>query len=933
MKTLILTEKPSVARDFAKALAVQGKKEGYLEDNRFIITWALGHLVELLEPEDYDPKWKKWNLESLPILPAEFAYKPIEKTQRQLNIIKKLLSQKDVEKVVVATDAGREGEVIARTVLLHSDFRDRKKIQRFWTSQALTPQVVREGMASLADAGSYDRLWQAGQARQIADWLVGMNCSRAATVKMKDLFSVGRVQTAVLALLADRRKERENFKPEPYWMLRAFFANDKGRWRGTWFKGKENRFDKEEKAKEIQEKITGQTGFVKKVTKQKKKQAPPLLFSLTELQREANTRFGFTAAKTLETAQALYEERKCLSYPRTDSQVLGTKNVSMTQQIAKKLSSSYPNIFAGLEEKLIQVSNKRVFNDAKLTDHHALIPLAPLPQNAKNEEKKLYDLVLKRFAAAFYPDCEFEETEIITEVLKESFRTKGKIILKQGWKSVYGDTDKKTKKEDEDEEADELPALVKDDPARVTDSRMEKKMTQPPPEYTEALLLKDMSSPGKYVSEEELKKIYRGETGLGTQATRAQIIETLLSRKYAQREKRHLIATDKGCRLVNTLRTLKTAAILTSPEETARWEMQLNRIAQGQESDKSFLEGIRNFIQQTVGEFHQMTEQMAKIQDMGTCPVCGGKIIEWKRGFGCSNWRKEDGECRFVVWKIISGKILPPSVIAELITKKEAGPIAGFADENDRPFSAKLRLAEENGAWQVKLETVETPPENRPPSSDVIGQCPACGGNVRETQRAYGCANWREADGGCKFTIWKEMAKKLITPDMAKKLLQGEKIGPLDNFISKKGNPFSASLKVMQENGRWDVKFVFEDNPAPAQPGADSGNGVNTANSEKIFLGHCPSCGGEIVEKPKGYGCANWRDADGGCKFVIWKNMAQKEISPQVAAQLLKDGITDVLFGFLSKKGNAFSARLKLAEDENGQYKVGFDFPDDRSHS
>ncbi len=923
-----------MARDFAKALDVQGKNEGYIENERFIITWALGHLVELLEPEDYDPKWKKWNLESLPILPAEFRYKPIEKTYKQLNIIKKLLSQKSVERVVVATDAGREGEVIARTVLLHSDFRDKKKIQRFWTSQALTEQVVREGMATLADGSRYDRLWQAGQARQIADWLVGMNCSRAATVKMKDLFSVGRVQTAVLALLADRRRERENFKPEPYWMLRAFFANEKGSWRGTWFRKKENRFDTEEKAKEIQDKITGQTGFVQKVTKQKKKQAPPLLFSLTELQREANTRFGFTATKTLETAQSLYEERKCLSYPRTDSQVLGTKNVSMTQEIAKKLTLSYPKIFEGLDKKLIHVSNKRVFNDAKLTDHHALIPLAPLPGNAKNEEKKLYDLVLKRFAAAFYPDCEFEETEIITEVQKENFRTKGKIILKSGWKSVYGeDTDRKSKKEDEDEEADELPALVKNDPARVTDTRMEKKMTQPPPEYTESLLLKDMSNPGKYVSEEELKKVYRGETGLGTQATRAQIIETLLNRKYAQREKRHLIATDKGSLLINTLRKLKTAAILTSPEETARWEMQLNRIAQGQESDKGFLEGIRNFIEQTVGEFHQMTEQMAKIQDMGTCPDCGGKIIEGKRGFGCSNWRKEDGECRFVVWKVISGKILPPSVIAELIAKKEAGPVVGFADENDRPFSAKLRLVQEEGVWQVKLEAVEHQPESGHSSPDVIGKCPACGGNVRETQRAYGCANWREPDGGCKFAIWKEIAKKLITPDMAKKLIQGEKIGPLDNFISKKGNPFSASLKVTQENGQWGVRFIFADN-APSQSNAGSGNDTNAANpSEKIFLGHCPACGGEIVEKPKSYGCANWRDADGGCKFVIWKNIAQKEISPQVAAQLLKDGITEVLFGFLSKKGNAFSARLKLAEDENGQYKVVFEFPDDRAHS
>ncbi len=941
MKTLILTEKPSVGRDFARALDVKKKQDGYLENDRFIITWAVGHLVELLEPEDYDSKWKKWNMDSLPILPSEFRYKAIPKSRKQLQIIKKLLKSREVDRVVLATDAGREGEVIARTILLYAGVKSSKKIQRFWTSQALTPQVVKEGMASLADAGEYERLWRAGQARQIADWLVGMNCSRAATLRMKDLFSVGRVQTAVLALLADRRREREHFTPEPFWMLRAVFENEKGQWRGTWFQGEKNRFDKEEDGKTIQEKISGQTGRVRQVTKQKKKQPPPFLFSLTDLQREANSKFAFSAKKTLEIAQSLYEQKKCLSYPRTDSRVLGTKNVPMIRQIVGKLANVYAEIFAGVEEKRMQISNKRVFNDAGLTDHHALIPLAPLPGNAANDEKKIYDLVLRRFAAAFHPDCAFEETEIITEAEKETFRSKGKIILKAGWRAVYekenpeqkADGKKHSGKTEEEEEPD-LPPLLKDDPAKVADSLLEKKMTRPPPEYSESLILKDMSNPGRYVSEDDLKKVYRGETGLGTQATRAQIIETLLARKYARRVKRHLIATDKGCRLIATLRKLRQAADLTSPEETARWETQLNRIAQGKASDREFLENIRKFIEQTVGEFQRMTEQNMFTQDMGTCPACGGKIIEGKRGFGCANWKKEKGGCTFVVWKIISGKILPPGQIAQLIAEKKTGPVAGFMRENGELFTAKLLLVQEEGKWEVRLEETELPPEPAASpapaasSHEIIGKCPACGGNVTETPRAYGCENWREEDGGCKFAIWKETAKKLIAPETAKKLLAGEKIGPLEGFISRKGSPFAASLKLLSENGQWKVKFLFDDREENSGDENTSAEKEEKQEGEKIFLGHCPDCGGEIVEGKKGYGCANWREKDGGCKFVIWKNMAQKEISPAVAQQLLENGISDVLFGFISKKGKAFSARIRLTDDETGRTKTEFDFSD-----
>ena len=392
-KTLILTEKPSVARDFAKALGVPSRK-GWMENDEYIVAWAIGHLVELLEPGEYDAKWKRWSLASLPIIPEEFRYKPIEKTKKQLRLINGFFSSGRVGKIVIATDAGREGEVIARTILLSSgvpaeNLEGRKDVLRFWTSQALTPSVVKAGMQSLKPAGEYDRLWRAGQARQIADWLVGMNATRSATKRMDDLFSIGRVQTAVLALLVDRRRERENFKPEPYWLLKALFENPKGQWWGSWFDKDQTRFLKEEDAKTVQEKIENRQGRVVSAKKQKKKQPPPLLYSLTDLQRDANIRFGFTAKKTLGIAQGLYENKKCLSYPRTEAQVLGSKNVELVKKIVAALSQSYPARFPkhrGRENRRKNTSACSTTPGSPTTT--PIIPLAPLPATGDRRRKK-----------------------------------------------------------------------------------------------------------------------------------------------------------------------------------------------------------------------------------------------------------------------------------------------------------------------------------------------------------------------------------------------------------------------------------------------------------------------------------------------------------------------------------------------------------------
>ena len=825
MTTLILAEKPSVGRDFAKALGARTRGEGFLAGDDLVVTWTVGHLLELLDPAGYDPRWKRWSLESLPILPDRFRYRPIAKTRKQLRIVRDLLRDRRPERIVIATDAGREGELIARTVLDYARANAPGRLHRFWTSQALTPEVIRKGMAALRPAAEFDRLWRAGQSRQFADWLVGMNGSRAATRRMGDLFSVGRVQTAALALIVDRRREREKFTPEPFWVLRVRFRNPKGEWWGSWFRGDRTRFSTEAEGQAVAGRVpVGSEGVVRSVRRENKKQPPPPLFSLTLLQREANRRYGFSAKATLNIAQRLYEGLKCLSYPRTDSTVLGAEGVELARTLVERLSGKYPEPFAGVAHELISADNRRVFDDAKLTDHHALIPMAPLPDRASGEDRKIYDLVLRRFAAAFHPDCEYERTEVVTAVGEDTFRTVGRRTLVPGWRAVYADEPAKPKGDGGEEEAEHLPPLEADDPARVRETDLKKKQTQPPPEYTEALLLKEMTNPARYVAEAELKRIFRGEVGLGTQATRAQIIETLLTRKYVRREKKHLIATDKGCRLIDTLRRFPNARVLASPEETARWEQRLDRIARGEGSETEFLNAIRNLVEGIVNDFK-------------------------------------------------NGTPMPAS--AETSTPE------GTADKAGKPNYTPL------------------------------GTCPACGGTIIEGKRGFGCANWKEADGACRFVVWKSIAGRDLTPAEMTELLEKGEIGPLEGFTSRKGNAFSAKLKLESgEDGKWQANFAFENAPA-GEP-----------------LGKCPACGGDVVPGPKGYGCANWREEDGNCKFVIWKTVAQKEITEEVAKQLLENGATDELFGFISRKGNAFSAKLRLETDESGRYKTVFEFAD-----
>jgi len=502
--------------------------------------------------------------------------------------------------------------------------------------------------------------------------------------------------------------------------------------------------------------------------------------------------------------------------------VLGSKSASLVQGLIQRLAKPYPDVFSGIDPKLTGAGNKRVYNDAKLTDHHALIPLAPLPGDSSDRERKIYDLVLKRFGAAFYPDCIYEVSEILTKVNQNLiFRTMGRVIIRPGWQSLLPPGP--GKKNVDEPEQDILPPLEKGDTGDVEKSEIEEKKTTPAPEYTEALLLKDMSNPARYVNEADLKKIYRGDVGLGTQATRAQIIETLLARSYVSRDKKNLLATKKGVFLIDTLKKFSVAGTLASPEKTALWEMELERISAGKGSVDVFLEGIEKFVRDTVREFLESEIGGVQREAVGRCPLCGRDVVDGYKTYECSAKRKTDGGCPFVIWKKIAGKSISPGAAAMLLNGGTVGPYKGFVSKKKKLFSASLKLVRENGNWEVRFLFDNSGP--KPPArakaasidgavkktSEIpknFGICPICGGKIIKGKRGYGCSNWRAQDGGCRFVIWETINGKKLTPSNIKTLTAGKAIRKYV-FREQSGRKFKAKLKLEKGGrGMWEPVMI-----------------------------------------------------------------------------------------------------------------------------
>jgi DNA topoisomerase III len=727
-KTLVIAEKPSVGRDLARVLpgAFQ-KHEGYLETDEHIMTWAVGHLVQLAEPDEYDAKFKKWRMGDLPIVPDRFQLVVRdERSKKQMTVITKLLRRDDVDRVVNACDAGREGELIFAWT--YEKAKASKPVERLWLS-SMTTAAIKSALADLRPRDDFERLEQAARSRSEADWIVGMNATRAATIRLRSSFdgavSLGRVQTPTLALIARREEEIRAFKPEAYWLVDARFEPAGGepgrRYAGRFHAGAQPRLKTAAEAEAIVAAVRGQAGTITKLEKSTKKERAPLLYDLTSLQREANTRFGFSARRTLAAAQRLYEEHKALTYPRTNSRFLTGDMAGEIKPTAELVGKrrEYARA-AAYVTGLDTLPLGRVVNDAKVTDHHAIIPTKTEHNldRMSDDDRRVYDMVARRFLAVFHPDAVFENTRLETTVASHVFRTRGRVLVVPGWRGVYGEGLEDRSGADDDEGADQtLPKLDQGEPVTTLEVGSEEKETKPPRRYSDASLLAAMETAGKLVDDDELREAMK-DSGIGTPATRAAIIERLIDVGYIERDARSLVCTEKG---LNVIRLLDGHA-LTSPGMTGDWEHRLGRIEHGEETRERFMHDIAEFARGTVVELDaKLKEVRIPRANLGPCPVCGRDIVENRKGFSC--WSREDPGCGFVIWKSKAGKTLPQAVAKELIaTGRTARAVTGFKGRSGKSFRARLALEQtDEGKWRVEFDEPWAREGAKPPEGEDAG--------------------------------------------------------------------------------------------------------------------------------------------------------------------------------------------------------------------
>jgi DNA topoisomerase-3 len=737
-KTLVIAEKPSVGRDLGRVLpGAFTKSEGYLEGPEHVVTWAVGHLVQLAEPDEYDDRFKKWRMADLPIVPDRFKLVVRdERSKKQMNVIKRLLARDEVDQVVNACDAGREGELIF--AYLYEKSGSKKPVQRLWLS-SMTQTAIKEAFERLRDGRELATLEAAARSRSEADWIVGMNATRAATIRLRSAFdgavSLGRVQTPTLAILARREQEIRDFVPEPYWVVDAAFdpvAEPSGReYEGRYHAGSNPRVKTAEEAEAIVAAARDQTdGVITKLEKSERRERPPFLYDLTSLQRDASSRYGFTLRRTLAAAQRLYEEHTALTYPRTNSRYLTSDMIPEIKPIAR-LVGERSEYAAGSQYVLglDVLPLARVVNDARVTDHHAIIPTRaeshPVDKMS-DDDKKVYDLVVRRFLAVFHPEAVIENTRVETTVADHVFRTRGKRILVPGWRGVYGERESgeggaDSQRSDDDEGREQqLPRLEQGERSAVTEVGSEAKETKPPRRYTDGSLVTLMETAGKLVDDEEAREAMK-ESGIGTPATRAAIIERLIQVGYVERDGRALVVTEKG---MNVIRLLGEHA-LTSPGLTGEWEARLAKIEAGEDSRKAFMGDIVKFAESTIGELDtKLKDVRIERANLGPCPVCGRDIIENRKGYSC--WSRDDPGCGLVIWKSKAGKSLPVSVARELIkTGRTEKAVTGFKGRSGRGFRARLALQQaEDGKWRVEFDEPWAKEGAKPPEQEEPADSP-----------------------------------------------------------------------------------------------------------------------------------------------------------------------------------------------------------------
>lgn len=814
-KALIIAEKPSVATDISKALGGFKKVDDYFESDEYLISSAVGHLLELTAPEQFEVKRGKWTFGHLPVIPPHFDLRPIEKNESRLKLLLRLIKRKDVDLLINACDAGREGELIFRYIVQYS--KTDKPVKRLWL-QSMTPQAIREGFRALRDDFAMRPLADAAVCRSESDWLVGINGTRAMTAFNSksggfQLTTVGRVQTPTLAIMVEREERIRKFVARDYWEVHGTFLAEAGEYKGRWFdenflKGKDGDTDlkaervwEKAKADAIREKCLGKTGIVTEESKPTT-QLSPLLFDLTSLQREGNSRFGYPAKRTLGIAQALYERHKVLTYPRTDSRALPEDYIDTVKKTMATLGevNQFQN-FAGviLNQGWVR-PNKRIFNNAKVSDHFAIIPTTLAPKNLDEDEWKIYDMVTRRFLAVFYPAAEFLITTRITRVENEPFKSEGKVLVSPGWLSVYG------REAEADDATPRLVPVKANEQVKTNDVEVLSLQTKPPARFTEATLLSAMEGAGKLVEDEELREAMSAK-GLGTPATRAAIIEGLILEKYVQRLGRELQATAKGISLITLLRGLSIPE-LCSPELTGNWEFKLKQMERGELKRPEFMQQIAAMTQQIV-EKTKRYESDTVPGDFATlktpCPKCGGVVKETYKKYQCQT-------CDFSMWKIVAGRQIEVEEAEELLREKKIGPLQGFKSKMGRPFAAIIKLSPElkpefdfgpgsgtgeNGQAQEVDFSGQEP----------VGKCPKCASNVYDGGMAYVCEKAVGPNKTCDFRSGKVILQRQMTREEMAKLLSTGKTDLLHKFISKKNRPFSAYL-VLGKDGK--VSFEFE---------------------------------------------------------------------------------------------------------------------------
>ncbi len=950
-KSLIITEKPSVAHEFARILHVSGRQDGYLENDSYVITWCVGHLVEMVYPEEYDIKFKKWKLEDLPFLPKEYKYNVIPAVKKQYDIVHKMLYREDIDTVYWAGDAGKEGQTIEENIRNFGGVREGMKELRVWIDSQTEEEILR-GIREARPMSDYANLGKSGIMRTIEDYAMGINFSRAMSVKYGNLLNdaagtqsytaiaVGRVMTCVLGMVVIREREIRNFVETPFFRVSGKFseAEIEAEWKAVegskYYESpllyKENGFKEESGAKQLIDEVTGKTATIKALEKGISKKKAPLLFNLAELQAECSKRFKISPDETLQVVQDLYE-KKLTTYPRTDARVLSSAVAKEIGKNVSRLKGYEPT--ASYVERIMKegtyrnIARTAYTDDSKVTDHYAIIPTGQLTElgTLNHLQRQVFELIVRRFLSIFYPPAEYQTVKLVVDIDKEEFSCGTKILKTPGYLEIMGKVQDDSEDEDKEKNNSGLLEAVENlregEEILVKGFEIKEGKTSPPKRYTSGSMVLAMENAGQLIEDEELRAQIKG-SGIGTSATRAEIIKKLIRIGYLHLNQKTQVLTPMPLGEMIFETVYMTVPELLNPKMTASWEKGLDGITRGTVVMEEYRAKLEDFIRRetlSMVEKDLKSELVARIRPLAgkgargiaakkkigvSCPVCGGEMETTPFGYGCGNYKKDGTGCKFSVGSI-AGRDLTEEEVKELIEKGRTQVLSGFVSKSRKKFEGALVL-EKNEEGQINVTFDFS--ENQPKVIEGLS-CPACGGEIEIVPYGYSCKNHTREGDGCYFSIGKIAGKSLSVDDITE-LVTNSRTQTLRGFKSKTGKKFDACLMLSKdEEGKVSLKFDFEN-----------------VEAKKVKDALCPKCGGEILVTPFGYVCAKRdRNVEGSCDFVIGK-ISEKDLNETHVKELLTKGQTSTIRGFKSKKGSRFDACLVLKKEEDGNVHIEFDF-------